>query len=262
MFLLKKLIAPFFLPLPLCLWLGGLGLLLLVLMKRRRAGTVLVGASLVMSMLLGQRAGGDLLLAPIERRHPPFDRSLLASDSLGTDSARVDYVVVLGGGHADDPRFPATSRIGESSLFRLVEGIRIHRTLPGSRLLLSGGDAFGGTPNAVVMAEVARSLGIADSVLVLETESKDTKDQARLLEPLLRDKVFILVTEASHMPRSVAMFRKVGLEPTPAPARFRVLVDDSRSPGAGFPSSHNLHKSERAFYELLGSVWAWLRGQT
>ena len=33
---------------------------------------------------------------------------------------------------------------------------------------------------------------------------------------------FILVTSAAHMPRSMALFRKRGLQPIPAPADFQV----------------------------------------
>ena len=36
---------------------------------------------------------------------------------------------------------------------RLVEGIRIHRNLPGSKLILSGGGGFDPVPNAKIMAD-------------------------------------------------------------------------------------------------------------
>ena len=38
----------------------------------------------------------------------------------------VKWVVVLGGGHASNPEFPANAQIENSSLACLVEGIRIH----------------------------------------------------------------------------------------------------------------------------------------
>jgi len=36
-----------------------------------------------------------------------------------------------------------------------------------------------------------------------ESESKDTKDEARLIKEMVGDDKFVLVTSASHMPRSV-----------------------------------------------------------
>ncbi|MBD3314604.1 MAG: hypothetical protein GF344_02345 [Chitinivibrionales bacterium] len=260
MFVLKKTIAPFLHPLPLFLSVGALGIAFLLFSKRQKAGKALVVISLLMTALVSQRVGANFLLAPIEHGYTPFNLTAANSPS-SIDNGTIDYVVVLGAGHTDAPHFPYTVQIRASALFRLVEGIRIHRRFPSGRLLLSGGHPFGGTPNAEIMAGVARDLGLHDSVMVLETKSKDTHDQARLLRPLLHDKRFVLVTEASHMPRSVALFKKQGLDPIPAPVQFRTLADTIRIPGATLPSSLQLRKSERAFYEWMGLLWAWLRGQ-
>ena len=52
----------------------------------------------------------------------------------------------------------------------------LHRKLSNSRLLLSGGSAFSSTSEASIMAKMAMALGIEKKVIVIESESKDTKD--------------------------------------------------------------------------------------
>ena len=70
----------------------------------------------------------------------------------------------------------------------------------------------------------------------------------------------ILVTSAAHMPRSMALFRKRGLEPIPAPADFRVRGAQRPVPGRVFPHGSSLSEVEIAAHEYLGLAWAWLRG--
>ena len=96
----------------------------------------------------------DQFIKPLELWYPPLlDISTLKD---------VKWVVVLGGGHTSSPELPAECpSLDNSSLSRLVEGIRIHRELPGSKLLLSGGAVFDPVPEAVTMAAVARMLGVS-----------------------------------------------------------------------------------------------------
>jgi len=170
-------------------------------------------------------------------------------------------VVVLSGGHSPDSQLPITGQLSKASLMRLVEGIRIHRKLPKSKLILSGGSVFSTITDAKVMADVAVALGMDAKDLVLESESKDTKDQARLVHKIVGDSRFILVTSASHMPRSMALFQKKGMQPIPAPTGHIVKKRQKITPSMFYPNAGRIEKTERAFYEYLGLAWAKLRGQ-
>jgi uncharacterized SAM-binding protein YcdF (DUF218 family) len=97
--------------------------------------------------------------------------------------------------------------------------------------------------------------------VILESLSKDTKDEARLIKNIVGNDRFVLVTSASHMPRSMALFKKLGMQPIPAPTDYWVKERQGISPAMFFPSSNGLRKAERAFYEYLGLAWANLRGQ-
>jgi uncharacterized SAM-binding protein YcdF (DUF218 family) len=173
----------------------------------------------------------------------------------------IKFIVVLGGGHTSNPDLPVSSQLSHNTMVRLIEGIRMYRKYPGSKLILSGGRVFDPVPNAVIMTRVAQELGVGEQDIILESESKDTLDEARLIKPLVRDEQFILITSAAHMPRSMAMFKKHGMNPLPVPAGHMFLPMRSRTPLDFFPNSHNLDKSSRAVHEYLGMIWARLRGQ-
>lgn len=253
MFLFKKIAAPFIFPLPLCFGILLIGIFLLWFTRKQKTGKMIVSAGVVLLVLFSYGSISDTCLKTLENRYP-----LLVNLDQFFD---VKWVVVLGGGHNSDPKLPATSQISESSLNRLMEGVRIHKLLPESKLVLSGGGVFDPLSDAVVMAGVAKVMGIGDNKLVLEKLSKDTKDQARLIHKIVGDERFILVTSASHMPRSMALFQKSGMKPIPAPADYWVKERQRISPGVFFPNAGSIRKMERVFYEYLGFGWAWLRGQ-
>lgn len=173
----------------------------------------------------------------------------------------IRWVVVLGGGHHSDPGLPVTSQLSESSLSRLVEGIRIHKLLPESRLVLSGGAVFDPMSEAETMARVAEVMGIEGNKAIIEKLSRDTREQVRFIHEIVGDERFILVTSASHMPRSMALFQKLGMKPTPAPTDYWVKKKQRIGPGVFFPNAASLRKMERVFYEYLGLGWAKLSGQ-
>jgi len=168
---------------------------------------------------------------------------------------------VLGGGSSADEGLPAAMRLSEGSLARLVEGIRLQRQLPGSRLLLSGGSVFGSDPDAHTMRALAVGLGVDPASIVLDAASPDTETQAEAVRAQLGTEEFFLVTSASHMRRSVALFRKAGTNPIPAPTHFLVQEGRLLGPGDFFPSSGGLRRVEAAAYEYLGLAWAKIRGR-
>lgn len=254
MFLFKKIVGPLFFPVSVCIEILLLGLVLLWFTKRQRAGKILVSIGTVLLLALSYGGVSDMLLRPLEYRYPP----LL---STGDELRDVKWVVVLGAGHHSDPRLPVTSQLSETAITRLAEGIRIHRMLPESKLLLSGSGVFDPVSNARLMADLAVSLGVGRERIVVEEKSRDTEEEADLIKGLVGNERFVLVTSASHMPRSMAIFKAAGTRPIPAPTGHRVKERQGISPAMFFPFADNLKKAERAFYEYLGILWAKLRGK-
>ena len=253
MFLLKKIVAPLFFPLSLCLEILLAGTFLLWFTRRQKTGKIIVSMGVVFLIALSYGAASETLLRPLEYKYPPMTDVSAVLD--------VEWVVVLSGGSSSDDRLPITGQISQASLVRLIEGIRIHRKLPQSKLILSGGRVFNTVAEAKIMADVAVILGVDSKDFILESESKDTKDQARLIQNIVSDNRFVLVTSASHMPRSMALFEKRGMRPMPAPIGHKIKERQKITPAMFFPSAGRIEKVERAFYEYLGLVWAKLRGQ-
>jgi uncharacterized SAM-binding protein YcdF (DUF218 family) len=149
-------------------------------------------------------------------------------------------------------------RLTGGSLKRLLEGMRLQRSLPGGRLVLSGGNFGPGMTEAQAMADLARSLGAPADSMVLETKSWDTQTEALHLAPILGKRPFALVTSAYHLPRAMAVFRARGMQPIPAPTDFRTLgfrLDYN----AFIPQAAGLGCSEGAVYEYMGRAWVWLK---
>jgi len=253
MFLFKKIVAPFFFPLSICLELFIVGLFTLWFTRRQKTGKIIVSIGVILLTTISYGAVSDMFLGPLESKYLPITNTSAYQD--------VKWVVVLGGGHFPGPNLPITDQLTDASLVRLVEGIRIHKKLSNSKLLLSGGSVFDSTSDAGVMAKMAMALGIEKKEIVLESESKDTKDQARFIQNIIGNNRFVLVTSASHMARSVALFRAKGMKPIPAPTGFQVKNTLKISPATFFPSGKGIDKMERVVYEYLGIVWAKLRGQ-
>ncbi|MDT7688961.1 MAG: hypothetical protein QOE46_1720 [Acidobacteriota bacterium] len=254
MFIFKKLVAPFLMPVPFCLALVLAGLVLLWFTRRQRAGKCLATTGALIMLLLGYGFASHGMLASLERRYAP----VADASALGRP---VRWIVVLGGGSSSDETLPPAARLSEGSLARLVEGIRLQRQLPGSRLLLSGGSVFGSGTDAETMRALALELGVEPASLVLDASSPDTETQAEVVRSQLGAEEFLLVTSASHMPRAMALFKKAGTNPTPAPTHFITQKNHGLSPTEFFPSAGGLRSAETAVYEYLGLAWAKIRGK-
>lgn len=249
MFLLKKLIGPLFMPVSVVLMLALVGLFCLWFTRRQKTGKVLVTLSFFLIGVLSYGAVSHMLLRPLERKYPPITHVEGVKD--------VKWIVVLGGGIAVDPALPLSTYLPEAPLIRLSEGIYLHNRLPGTRLVLTGI-----TPQAEVMADVAREWGVKAEDIVVERASKDTKDHAVFVKEIVGDDRFVLVTSASHMPRAMGLFRRQGMAPIAAPTDYMAKArEGGLTPQDFFPSAEGLEKTERAVHEYLGMVWGKVRGQ-
>jgi uncharacterized SAM-binding protein YcdF (DUF218 family) len=261
MFILKKIISGFLNPLPLSLVLSFLGLYLLWFTTKQKVGKILVSVGLVILTLFSYHFVADKLLRPLERKYKSFEVKGSSSVSKTEDEPAIKFVVVLGGGHTSDPELPLLSQINTSPLVRLMEGIRIYRKFPGAKLLLSGGGAFDSVSEAEVMARIASEMGVPERDIIRESKSKDTRDEALFIKPIVGNEPFVLVTSASHIPRSMALFKKLGMNPIPSPIGHRVKDEQGLNYYSFFPSPGNIQKSELAIHEYLGMTWAKIRGQ-
>jgi uncharacterized SAM-binding protein YcdF (DUF218 family) len=260
MFLLKKIVSQFLYPYSLCLEILILGLFFLWASRRPRLGKALVTLGTVLLLLLSTSFISSRLLTPLECRYP----AILHPEKIAWEGHPIEasprWIIVLGGGHVSDPRLPPNSQISEAALGRVVEGVRLYKAIPGSKLLLSGGGVYDPVPEAEVMARIAVLLGVKPQDILLEPDSRDTAEEAGIIAKMIGKEKFILVTSAAHMPRAMALFKKCGLRPLPAPTDYLDRQAQGFNPGVFFPRPISLVQVEIAVHEYLGLAWAWLRG--
>jgi uncharacterized SAM-binding protein YcdF (DUF218 family) len=99
--------------------------------KRRKLGNILLLVAFLLLLVLGYGGFSKLLLITLEQQFSPLLDIQKADD--------MKWVVVLGGGVVADPALPVAGQLLPASCARLMEGIRIKKQLPASRILLSGG---------------------------------------------------------------------------------------------------------------------------
>jgi uncharacterized SAM-binding protein YcdF (DUF218 family) len=247
---LKKLISYFLLPFPLSLILLVIGVVLLWFLSRQRLGRILVTVAVGLMLFVSWEPASHWILTPLWSYRPLQDPAISA--------AGARWVVVLAGGYDPSPDLPATSRLSGATLERLVEGIRLHRLLPGSRLLMSGGvlpGHPGDEPVSEVMVQAAEALGVSRAETAQENRSLDTQDEAMFVRDIVGHERFVLVTSHMHLRRSMKLFEKAGMAPIPAPAGNGPDTIDLN------PSVNQVALVEEAEHEYFGTWWSRLRGQ-
>jgi uncharacterized SAM-binding protein YcdF (DUF218 family) len=179
-------------------------------------------------------------------------------DSFNTNRT---HILVLGAGHLSDTALPYKEQLNYVALGRLVEGIRIQKQIPESKLVLSGWGAKQRLSQAEVMKFAARELGVPDSVMVIIPEPWNTKTEAQEYKKRFNNGYnLFLITDAIHMKRSLYHFRNQGLNPIPAPANFIIKESDGSFIKQLIPSGATLSHVERTCHEYIGLLWAYLGG--
>jgi len=257
MIVVARFLVPFFSPFLFGLLCFVIALFSLVLFKRKWALFSLT-LGLVIFLFFGYGLFTRNQLYALERKFAP----LRVQDIDSERRQQIRYVVVLGNAHVTDPGVPVTGQVSGSSLFRLVEGIRIQRQLPATKLVISGGINQDPLPNACVVGRVAQLLGVAPSAMLIEDRPRDTFEEVELLRFLLMGRPFILVTSAAHMARAMQLFRDEGLAPIAAPTDFMLKNNGNIVSERLLPSCGNLELSKRIIYEWLGELWGYLKQKT
>jgi uncharacterized SAM-binding protein YcdF (DUF218 family) len=171
-------------------------------------------------------------------------------------------IIVLGSDNNDDNKLTPNNQLSLIAMSRLAEGIRIHRMIPGSRLILSGYGRRSKLPHALVLYRTAVILGVDPTMMAIQSSPSNTRKEAETyIKNFGTKRKIILVTSAIHMPRAVMNFQKSGVNPVAAPADFFLKYGSRRNPWEWLPYSENIAMMEQVIHESVGILWTKLGGR-
>lgn len=168
------------------------------------------------------------------------------------DTAPTYYLHVLGAGYNLDPRLPATSQLNQTTLARLVEGIRIARQLPHYKIVTSAYSSLGLEPQASVAKRAAIDLGIpSQNIEMLTTPSNTAEEVAAFVSQFGTHQKVIVVSDALHLPRALMLYKKAGINAIAVPSNFKVKQGPHEYNGLAFPSLSSLNLMNEYLREQL-----------
>lgn len=203
-------------PIGLTIILIGCSLLLSLMGWRRPSFFTGLAALLVLAISSWTTAGAIVLSKLEDRFHRP-----------ATIPERVDGIIVLGG--AFEARISGVRGGYEMNegADRMVEAAGLGLAYPDARIVVSGGssDKIGNLPGDADLAPLFfRRMGVDPARLVLEGQSTNTienvTESMRHAQPKPGE-VWLLVTSAFHMPRSIGLFRKANWKVVAWPVDYR-----------------------------------------
>jgi uncharacterized SAM-binding protein YcdF (DUF218 family) len=176
-----------------------------------------------------------------------------------------EAVVVLGGGAATfSGGGQVVGVLTPQSILRALEGARVAKLIGARLVVASGGEPrpeLQLKPESEMLTAVLVGAGVPADRIVQESSSKTTRDQARLIPAMLRERGlgrFVLVTSPVHMGRSLALFRAQGIEPVPSASPMR--SEHGPPPSPITPDVASLVISDEALYDYMAWIYYWWRG--
>ena len=230
--------------------------IVLTILHWRRTGLTFLFAGFAVLALGAWTTLGALMLHPLEDHFQRPDPA----------PATIAGVIVLGGGFEGGVNLARGGYELNASGDRFVETAILARRYPDSRIVVTGGTGtlmLDGEGDADTAPRLLTALSVAPERLVLEGQSRNTYENALFTRQMLEPKpseVWLLVTSAFHMPRSVGLFRKAGFDVVPWPSDYRTA--GTEAPGlAEDNAADSLGNLAIAIREWIGLVAYRLTGR-
>ncbi len=167
-----------------------------------------------------------------------------------------DAGIVLGGMIKYDKALDRTQY--EQGSDRIIQAVELYKKGKIKTIFFTGGSgsiAYPDSKEAPYIKKFLLNMGIPDSCVLTESESKNTRENATFSKPILEKKFaagkFLLITSAFHMRRSSACFNKIGIETAP----FSV---DRQSGSRKFELDHLFIPSADAFWHWSNLIHEWI----
>jgi uncharacterized SAM-binding protein YcdF (DUF218 family) len=166
-----------------------------------------------------------------------------------------DTVVVLGGLVEASATLASGTDSYNNNVERMLAAYDLLRLGRAKTAILSGGPAAAHLePEAVLIGRQLEKWGIAKDRIILESASKNTRENAVFSAQIIRERGFkeiAIVTSAFHMKRAMGCFRAVDLAFDTLTVDYRSYSPD-QSTGSLLPRAEQLANSTTALREHFG----------
>jgi len=165
----------------------------------------------------------------------------------------VEAIVVLGGAESPSNAGQPESLVAQNTYVRCRHAAWLYRHWRAVPVIAAGGPAPI-EPIAGLMRHVLETEGVPPDSIWTEARSSSTYENAAFTAQLLRARGIrrvALVTEAYHMLRAAACFRKQGLTVTAAPCSYRTIDPEFNAAGL-VPSAKMMTQNDDVLHEWIG----------
>ena len=223
-------------------------------LRRRRSGILMVAVGSLL-LIPGSMAGFSYESRRTrEFLYPPANIAQLPEGPL--------LIVVLGSGFNPDPQLPANSQVSPAFIARLLEGVRILKARPESRMMVSVAGKADPVAKQAFLNAMLDLIGVEQSGVALVTTAESTLDEAEAAKALSPSAPMVLATSAGHMPRAMQIFTDSGITAIPAPTDFSFVRAGSPRDKIWprwIPSTEGLAGNHAWLYETVAKLWQKLR---
>jgi uncharacterized SAM-binding protein YcdF (DUF218 family) len=221
-----------------------------------------VGAALIILFISGNTWFSNCLAQSLEWQNIPK-----------TELPTADAIVILGGATRSQT-YPRPDVDFTDAGDRVWYGATLYREGKAPKIIVSGGRITwkgAGKPEADDMTKLLVTLGVPQLDIIPEGNSFNTRDNAVNVQQILRSqnfKTILLVTSAMHMPRSMAIFKHLGINAIAAPTDYRVSQSELDEPNlqteaailSFLPNEESFSMTTQSIREYIGILVYKLRG--
>lgn len=216
--------------------------------RNLRATRVVLASTIGLVLVLGWQPIPEALLRPLEQRFPELPPEAATQGFAG--------VLVLGG--ATPAAYLAVAHpqpLLNDAAERMTAAVALHRQNPKLQVVFTGGEgsAFANGPSEAHRARLFfATMGLPTDTMVWEDRSRNTFENAVLTAQLPRmdkQRPWLLLTSAWHMPRAMGVFRAQGWNVIAYPVDFRTA---SRTPWTTYSLLEGMTLWQLALHEYVG----------
>lgn len=216
----------------------------------RRFGKFVFAVSIVQFLLLCTSLVSDALIWPLQRQ--------AIAEARKAKPCCYDAIVVLGGAIAPPEGSYSPNPSVTPASNRLWQAARLYKAGAAPHIIVSGGDfnktEASDTSEAKYMRVFLMDLGVPSQAILEEGAARNTIENIVNVRAMVKGGPVALITTAYHMPRSLRLARRYGLDASAFPVEFH-----SQSGGAPWsvflPSASAMMSSSAALWEYMALIF-------